>query len=74
MNELLNKIIARLLSGEATSKEVGASLGKSESEVLPALDQLRRDGTVECVAGQWAVTESFKSRLASAPSSQQFRR
>jgi len=65
MNELRNKIIARLLSGEASSKEVGESLGKSESELLPALDELRRDGTAECMAGHWAITEFFKNKMAS---------
>ena len=70
MNELVNRIIARLLSGEASSKDVSESLGKSESEILPALDQLRRDGTLECMAGQWAVTELFKTKMHSAQSRQ----
>jgi len=60
---LLNKIIMRLLSAEATSIEIGDSLGKSESEILPALDTLRRQGTIECMAGQWEVTESFKAKM-----------
>jgi len=66
--ELLNKIVMRLLSSEATSTEVGESLGKSESEILPALDRLRRDGTIECMAGYWAVTESFKAKVSPAQS------
>lgn len=62
--ELLNKIIMRLLIGEAIPTEEGESLGKSESEITPALDRLRGDDTIECMAGLWGLTGSFKVKVA----------
>ena len=62
--DLQNKVIQRLLSGSATAPEIAEALATSEAVVLPVLDQLRSDDVVEFMAGEWSLSDKFRSSIA----------
>jgi len=70
-HDLQNKVIQRLLSGSATVPEIAEALGTSEAVLLPVLDRLRSDDVVEFMAGDWSLSEKFRSNIADAPRTEQ---
>ena len=63
-HDLQNRVIQRLLSGSATVPEIAEALATSETVVLPVLDRLRSDHVVEFMAGDWSLSEKFRSSIA----------
>ncbi len=61
--DLQNKVIQRLLSGSATAPEIAEALATTEAVVLPVLDQLRSDDVVEFMAGDWSLSDKFRSSI-----------
>ncbi len=61
--DLQNKVIQRLLSGSATVPEIAEALATTEAVVLPVLDQLRSDDVVEFMAGNWSLSDKFRSSI-----------
>lgn len=59
--ELSNRIIQKLLSNSATVAEIAQAVGAAEYNVLNALDTLRANGHVQCMAGQWSIGERFQA-------------
>jgi predicted transcriptional regulator len=63
-HDLRNKVLKALLGGSATVTEIAEALDTSETYVLPVLDSLRGDNAVECMAGDWSLSEKFRSAIA----------
>jgi predicted transcriptional regulator len=62
-DDLRDKVLRALLTGSATAPEIAEALDTSETQVLPVLDQLRGDDVVECMAGDWSLSEEFRSSV-----------
>ena len=55
-DDLQNRVLAALLKGPATSKELAQALGAVESEVLKVLDNMRKNRMVAFMGGNWSVS------------------
>ena len=62
MNDLPDKICAKLIERPLGSEDLAAALGVPETRVLIELVKLHKEGLVKLENHEWSLTDESKSR------------